>query len=567
MGKLKFTFSNIFFWLGLIASCLMFENVSFLSSNTKGLSDTHFYLLFAFIAICYITYYVLDFVFNRSQVDFVLLAVLLIGLASGLVGIWSIQDFTLTGVNTFNFTINSWEKIRQSLSLVTFVSTVYAILFVFNKNYPSMKKVMVIYAVVIMLCYVSIIYSLITEMDKYVDDLSLTRISPAAITSFYWNGNMYCGMLILGILSSIGLNYFKKNALSYVSIIIFLAMIVMVGSLTSILVAVCLVPIYFLLEIIFTIKKDFKRGIARLFIYLSVILSLVILFAISLNFNLGQFSNFCKYLYMNFETARYSTLSFRTFTWGSITNYMGANPLQLIFGAGYVNSDRIVAGFWHAYSGENITFFSAHSGYYQILMNFGVIGLLIYALFVVYYIYCFVKLLKTDTRFAFLFLLIGIAIFAYAVMESVIMFNPNALGILVGTAFFLPMINKYKHLKHTSLGSDVIEVEKPPLMDSNLLGKSLARIFMGLLATACAFFVFPFMREYESLRYLLINIIVALGLCLLFVPFIISSFARCRIRGLFLAISIFDVVVVFGLTIYLICRYYISKDFMAGDAK
>ena len=565
MGKLKFTLSNIFFWLAIVASCLILENVSFLSNNTKGLADTHFYMLFIFAGICYLTYFILDHIFNRSKVDYLLLGVLLVALGSGIAGIWLIKPFTLTGVSTYSFSIDNWERIRQTLSMVTFVTTLYSILFFFNKSYPSIRKLWILFIIVIVLCYIAIIYSLSTEMDIYIHNLTLA--SRTAITSFFWNDNMFCGMLLMGILASIGLNYFKKNPLSYVSIIGFLIINILVGSLTSVAISLSTIVIYFLIEIIFTLKRNVKLGILLISIYLFVLMGMFLLFSSALQFDLGQFSNICKYIFNGFQNANYANLSLRTITWGHTTYYLGHNPLQLIFGTGYVNSPSIVNGFWQAFEEHELNISSTHSGYYQILMNFGVIGLALYALLVFYYLYCFIKLLQKDLRFAVLYLLIGATMFAYSVMESVILFNPNAQGLLVGMIFYLPMINKYKHLRHQSLGDDTLEVEKPSVIDSELLSKSLSRLFMGLIATSISFLVFPYIRENESLKYIVLNVTMSLVLCLLFVPFIISGLSKSQNRFKFYALSFVNLFSALGLTIYLTVRYYLNPTVMAPDGK
>lgn len=567
MGKLKFTLSNIFFWLGLVASCLLMENVSFLSENTVGMSDLHFYLLFVFSGICYITYFLLDHVYNRSSVDFVLLGVLLLGLGAGTVGIWSLKSFTLTGVGTYTFTINPWIQIRQTCSLAMFIMTVYATLFFFNKNYPSMKKVSILFIVLTMFCYISIIYSLAVEMGKYIEKFTPEVTHTIKITSFFWNDNMYCGMLIMGMASSIGLNYFKKNALSYISIFAFLIMIIIVGSMTSIIVGMFATMIYFLLEIALIFKKNVKKAIIWLTVYLGISMAIFVLFASAINRDMGQFSTICQRFYDSFRTAEYSTLHLRTFTWGEVANYLGANPIQLLFGVGFNNSNNIVAGFWQAYRGSMVESFSTHSGYYQILMNFGVVGLAIYASIVVYYFYCVVKLFKRDPRFALLYLLIGMIMFAYAVMESVILFNPNAQGMLVGIVFFLPLINRYKHLKHPELGDNVIEVEKPELISEERLGQSIARAIMGLIVVACSFFIFPAVRENERLFYLVLNIVIVLALCLLTYPFALSGLARTKSRPKLIALLLVSVVPVLGLTGFLMGRYYLDPNGMSSEGK
>ena len=250
----------------------------------------------------------------------------------------------------------------------------------------------------------------------------------------------------------------------------------------------------------------------------------------------------------------------RTFTWSSSIFYIGEHPLNLIFGFGFKNANHIIGGFWNAYKGSVITTLSAHSGYIQALMNFGVLGITFLFLFVVYYLYCFIRLIKKDARFAFIFLIIGLALLGYAVMESIMFLTTSTLGLLIAAFFYLPMLNKWKHYKRPALGDDVIEVNKPKPMKPSLISKSLAKLFMALIAVTIALFVFPLFRENRHAMYFLINIIVLLFICALFVPFIISCIAKNHSRKASTILSIINFLVVASPVVYLALRFYFYRS-------
>lgn len=568
MGKLKFTLSNIIFWVSLAASCLLLENVAFLTNNVKGgLSDTHFFMLFVLAFGGYLAYFLVEHIKNHASIDYFLVSILGIAFICGMIAIFTFKSVSFTSDDpAFNFTYSQdyWQQTKHALSFLIFLLTVYAILFFFNKNYPSVRKIRIIYFIIVVICAFAIIYSLIAEYDIYVFNLTTMPSKPKSATSIFWNANMFSCFLLLGIASCIGLNVYKKNALSYICIFSFAVMIVLVGSLTAIIVSFSTLLIYFLFEIIMTIKKRVGLGLFFLALYLMVITSAVVIYASALKYDLGTFSNFCRYLHNGLRAADYATLTLRTFTWGSSIEFMGNNPLNLIFGLGFRNSDHVIGGFWFAYRHVGWGTLSAHSGYVQVLMNFGVVGVVIYFLFVVYYFYCFIRLMKSNARFALLFGVMGASILAYGVMESVIFFNPNTMGILVGTAFFLPMINKWKHIKHHQLGDQVVEVEKPQLMEPALLSKSIAKVIMSLIAVDCSFFAFPHFLRAEHSKYLLINTMVLLVILLFTLPSIISSLATKSSRKVFISACITNFLLIFG-GFATLCYFYLSDAIYSNN--
>ena len=566
MGKLKFTLSNILFWISLIASCLLLENVAFLTSNSKGgLSDTHFFMLFALAMIGYIAYFVVEHVKNKVKIDFFLIGIIALLFGCSIIAIWSLRIVVIPGKNVLQpiiYTQDVWEQTRHTLSLLTFVFTIYSVLFYFNKNYPSIRKISVIYIIILIICYASMIYSFITETKSY--EYFLTRVSSRGlfVKSFFWHSNMFSGMMLMGIAASIGLNIQKKNVFSYISIILFFIMSIVIGAMTTILISMISISVYFLFEIIMHMRKKLKSGFVLLAIYLSSIVAIVVIYSIALQGFMGSFSIFCKSLYVNISNSNFNTYTGRTSIWAHALEFLSDKPLNILFGVGFRNSNQIIGDIFKSSSGSEFTL-SAHSGYLQILMNFGIVGCIVYLAFLVYCIYCFVRLLKYHARFALLYLLIGIMFTAYSFTESVIFFNPNTQGILVGLAFYLPVVNKWKHVRHHELGDDVINVEQPKVMDSSLVTKFSAKAIMCLLAVTASLFVFPLFTNNEHYKYLLINIFVVLFISLLTLPIIISSQSIKRSRTAFIINVAINLLLVFG-SIALLIVFYLEKS-LAGD--
>ena len=570
MGKLKFTLSNILFWLAIGASCLILENVAFLSGNGHGhLNNSLFFLLFTMAVLGYLSYFIIEHIKNHASVDAILFPICLFALSGALIAIWTFTDIHTSnpdGTIHFDYVLNQFDKITQTLSTFIFIITVYAILFFFNKNYPSVRKICLVFIVIAIVCYVSCIYSLIAEMDKIIYNLSIP-LETKELVSIFWNTNMFCGTLLMGILASIGLNYYKKNVFSYISMAFFEIMILFSASLTSTIISLVTLVVYFLIEIIITLTKKQKRGFVFLAIYLFIVVGLVLLFASSLKYNLGNLTNFFTKIYDSIRYANFKNFTNRTFIWNSIIELITQNPLALAFGYGFRNSNNIIGSFYILSGDTVITSISAHSGYMQALMNFGIVGLVFYGLFLVYYFYSFIRILKREKRFAILFLLIGVSMLVYGAMESVLLFNPNTQGLLVGAIFFLPMINRWKHFKRSQLGDDTLVVERPEILKPNLICQSLGKIFMGLTVCCVPLFAFELFREHPFFRSLALNVMVILFVCALTLPFIISCFSIKSKRKRLVFISAINIVLIFTPFAFLVWRYYMNDTMMMNNSK
>lgn len=541
MGKLKFTISNIIYLCALLTSILLLENVGFLTNNlTGGLNDTHFFMLFTMSIIGYLSYFLLQHIKNKVVVDYVQVAGFTILFATGLISIWGFRDIHAINPGTgyvFDYSLSAWDKVRQSLSLLVFVVTLYATLFHFNRNYVSNRRIIWLYIVIVIFVYVAIIYSIITEYKVYFIN-SQAQVHFRAIHSFFWDANMFSGMILMGMLCCIGINYFRKNVLCYLTMLLFFFVIVVVGSLNAITVSFSVLIIYSLLELIFLIKRKYKLGIWSLAIFLIVISSMVILFALSLSFDFGKLSKFCASIHVNIINAQYKSLTGRTGIWSNLLKYLINHPFDLCFGLGKDNASLLI-GSYILPGGRPLRAVSAHNGFFQILTEFGLAGLILYVGFIFYFIYCGIRLMKKDVRFALSHGLIGAAMVAYSMLESFGPFIPNTQGILVGILFFMPMLNRYKHNKHPELCDDIVDMPKvQPLKPRSIL-VGVAIVLGGLLSVSGSLFVFKLFRS-GTYMYVALNIFIGLFILSCFLPFIISSIyvkGRKRINAWFIIVN------------------------------
>lgn len=554
MGKYRFTFTNIMFWVAIIASVLVFEDITFFEKGTAesfmlpGMQDPYFFMFFGIAAFCFVSMIIYETIFNKAKINKLALVVCLTLLVCGIIGICSFNEMSFNN-GAAPIVVDEWSKTKHILSFVLFVLTLYSVFFYFTKNHPSIKRLRFLFVIIILVTYFFVIYSIVTEYWKYemIANTKLDEEIPhVSVQSLFNNSNMFAGFILMGICASMGLNYFKKNPLSYISIIGFSIIQVFACSLTSIIITLGGTFLYFLAEIIADFKK-YKTGAVpfiKLTILLMAYVAVVLLFCLAQVYDVGVVTAFCRYLYRELSTSDFNSFTNRRAIWDAAVSASNDNVTSLLFGYGFRNSEYIVGGLMNVDDHR----ISCHNGYLQILLNFGVIGLVAFGIFVFVYLFSLIRLLKRHLRFSLIFLIIGFSYFALATMESIIAFNASATGIIIGAAFYLPVINRYYHLKHREVGSYAIDYHSAPrLLKPELMVRWAGRFVLSLMAIVSVFLVFDQFREDTHVFYSLVNILVVLGLIFLSWPYLNALWAKSGQLYTYLLHSLFFVIPVAAL--------------------
>ena len=529
MSKLKFNLTNIYFWIGALVSAFLFEDIDFLNKvggRYLPLSETSFYLIFSIALLSYIAMFVYDIVFNRHRVNIAVIIILLVFTGSAIAGIWLFEGMSFTsGAPDYILSFN--DKLRQSLITFLFGLTLIAVFTVYITNHPSIRRMSYVYIIVLIVCYGLSIYSLVTESTKYAIVASGSGVKQS-IGSLFYNSNMFAVILLLGTASAIGLNYFKKNIISYVSMLFFFVIQVFVSSLTCTLITASLILVYFIIEIIIRFKKQFVVGMIELTILLVSVVSIILTVIIASKSGTGEFAHFCKYLTNELFNSNYSTFSNRLYLWEYSNQLIIANPFATIFGYGFLNSEYLLGGMKYnpALIPPDALTISAHSGYYQLMLNFGAVGAAVFLAFFVWYIICIVKLFKNHKRFCLIYLALAIAYLSLAVTESIFLFDADAQGLIIGAFIFMPVIIKRYHEKHLEVGDAAVYKDVPHMPIPELVVKQTARIILGFAVPVMALLVFDPIIYNDSRRLLIGNITFVLGLALFTYPYLAGLWAK-----------------------------------------
>ena len=539
MGKLRFTFTNIFFLVGVVASILLFENLSFFAPNdanplmTFGMDNSYFFLTFFIALFSYAALIVYEAIYNKSKINLRVLIPIATLFLTVTIGVILFDGMHFNTVHPIpDLVIDGWNKFRHILTLFLYALSIYCAFTYFNKNNPSLKRLKYIFLAVVLFVLGITIYSVIKEYSIYEYIANKNVVEPhkfSVIKSIFMNSNMYSGMLLMGIASAIGLNYFKKNPLSYISMIGFCVIQIFVNSISGTIISLTTVAIYFAFEIFVNFKEKKKFAYLKLFAYVIPLVTITVLFCLAQGYDIPVLSHFCRFMYAALSNSDFKTITKRTVTWGECGNFMGSHPLQMIFGLGLNNTNRVIGGMVYDTHHTVIKNYSlsAHNGFVHLFMDLGIIGLLVYAFFIGYYFYMLIKLMKKHYRFALIFLLLGVAYFSYAMSESIIAFIPSAQGMLIGILFYLPVFNKYKHLKETEIVNDVIDFNKEiTFLSPELVVKYVTRFFLSItLAVSSLFFVVEYVTVKE-MNTALLSAFIACLLALFTVPYIAGLLAK-----------------------------------------
>lgn len=531
MGHFKYALSNLWFWLIIVLTCFFVENVALLSNGVplEGFSNPVFFMITGLLVGMIIVYFFLEHHKNKMKLDWLLLSILLIVFAGSMIAIWSNpssttlynEDWSESAVLTFS----TLEKIRYSISVAIALTVLYMMIFVFGKGRLKSKKLIWLAYFVILTMVIACVFSFFFNSKVY-QTIFVGTFSGEGAGSFFINPNIFGFGLLLGILACFMVNFYKSKWWAYLLMFFFLGVMVFTLCNTSLMIAGFAVLIYLIAKIIYAyIRHRYIKGTICLALFLTFAIVVTIVLTAGYNLNWKFVTSFLTFFKKYILVTELGTFSNRTRIWGWVWDLVKVSPLRMIFGYGYGASSKLIETY-STVQGHFIR--STHSGYFQVLLSFGFLGLTLYALAVVYSIYVLVRLfIKKQYRFSLLYLLIYLCIFVHSMMESTHLFDVSTSGTIIMLLFFLPPLYAYKQIRHPRLASEAIHND---VWQNSLSGKSVLQavtlVIVSLIIGLGLMFLTP--TAYSSP--MIINIIIlAICLCvtsLIFVPYLSAIWYR-----------------------------------------
>jgi len=330
------------------------------------------------------------------------------------------------------------------LSLLMIYSFYY--LYKASKNYKLL--ILILASIVIVFSLITIGYSLIVELDKYItffDNLSLIdkTTTKGLIVSFFGLGNVFghytfftiCVLVLLSIL-------FKKHWIMFFSFF-FAPFVFFSLSRAGIVSTFLLYLMYFIYLIVFHIKEHHKRG----YIYLSILLILVISFILEVFvfklFHYTKSDN--EIIYIKDLLAKLFNGYYKSRGEIIANIYSKANILDYIFGVGYGNQFIIPRTYGYIYYFHNsfLEIFSIGGIFYSLF----ILGLYLCSVYRGYRLYKY----NHDIGILSFIFIISIPLIIYSLYESFnigglnfIGFGVTSLLILVPNFEYQNMLNRIK---------------------------------------------------------------------------------------------------------------------------
>ena len=458
MGRLRFTLTNIMFWIVLMLSCFLAENYAlFTNAPRTGFDSLPLYFLtFAIIGLL-VFYYITEHKKNGLTFDKILLPAFIM---MGALLIWTIfrqGDRTFTnwvGDGTLNITFTFGDRMLAALQVVIWLAVLYAIVFVYNRyrlnleSYRWIPKVYII--IVLLLCLIDLFY----EWDIIAGIFGGTYTG-AGVEFIFGNQNVWALVLFSGMLTGLILSYKRFSWYYFSTMIAIYLYMIFTTSATSIYISLLVIALYPAYEIYKAIRKDKNRGLKILVVYVSIWTVVIGLVALFINIGVPIFANFWAFVDKSLLHKDFLTITGRTEIWTHIIDLLKQNPLDFIFGLGHQTGSKI----FQIYNAGAYPVKSAHNGIMEVFLRYGLLGVIIYSGVLLLVFFCLVLHTRQKRyRFVIIYGLAYLALLSHSVAESTNFFTPNVGGVYFGMFFLLPILNILQNKKFKELKEDTVKV-------------------------------------------------------------------------------------------------------------
>lgn len=480
MGRLRFTLTNILFWIVLLLSCFLAENYALFSDAPRSGFATFplYFLTFGIIALL-VFYYILEHKKNGLSFDKILLPSLIM---IGALMIWTIfrqGDRTFNNWDnsgTLNITFTFEERMLASLQVVIWLAVLYAIVFVYNRFRLNLESYRWIPKVYLIILIGFVVIDLFYEWNV-ISGIFEGTYTGGGVEFIFGNANVWALVIFSGILSALVLSYKKFNWYYFVTMICLFCYLILTSSATAIYISLIVLLAYPLYEIFAPFKKDRRKSFKLLIIYGAVIISIVGLCALFINVGVPIFANFWKFIDRSILHKDFLTITGRTTIWTHIIDLLKGNALDFIFGLGHQTGSRI----YQIYNANHMSVKSAHNAVMEVFLRYGLLGVIIYSAMLISVFVCLgMHIKKKRYRFAFIYGLAYLAILAHSVAESTNIFTPNVGGVYLGLFFVLPVINILQSKKFKLVKEELANVD----IKKEKVSKSFYYLFAAFLAVA-----------------------------------------------------------------------------------
>lgn len=519
MAKIRFALTNLWIWLIMVLACFLGENYAWLTPRPNDGFDTGSFI--AVTMLCLLTiviFFILEKKKNNFKSQKLLLIVLLAVFICFTISIWLVNDQTFNyGTKEVTATFTVYEKIRATIVLLVNLTFVYIMFHPMVMGRKTSKALLWLHYGIIIVTYVTIIYSIATESDLYLKSFT----EKVSIKAFYLNENAFGIGVYLALLSCVALNMNKRHWTNYVHGAVFFVMIVIIDCATTLALGIATVILFFFIDVVTGFKNHFRSSMVVLFSGVVIFSAIAILMFIGLSKDHPSALVMLEKLNEIVDIDNMHTVESRIGIWRLCLDQVFDSPLHILFGRGYTLHTKYVIAATSAYwNSDGVR--SCHNAYVTLIMSSGMFGLLAYLAAFGYLVYCGMRLLthRGKTKFVFTHILYLLLIGVYGMFETHTLFETRGKEVFTTVVYFMPIIieykNEFKHQDEPSLEKVEKHVYNPEQIASIIS-------IMLISVVVCCVCVLPnqFMLSNPSSMTMFLIIALAVGGSVLVIPYAI----------------------------------------------
>lgn len=452
----RFILNIIIAYLAIMSTLLFLELTLYFVPNPSICENhAHFYYLAIASIGAIIMYFILEKRHNKAiDIKPIILIIASIVLITGLIVIWiqPEEELFVGETKTLTAVFTNMDKFNYSIRLVAFLGCALLIIHATTHKKHSLKSFHWMHYLIIAVGLVSIVASLILEWDKYVMFASLDTTSETfpKIESLFGNENVFGMVIMFSMSSTLIVREMRKRWWHLPLYYLFFVELILTSSLTSIISVLILTIAYIVFKAVIGLKHHLKAYLIRFAIYGSLCVGIILLFYFGKINEIKPFSNLVDFLQNEILSKDFTTLTQRTTLWYIAWLVISKTPTGIIFGRGYGLSIRLFNYQESVFRGAPLEngVVHTHSGYVDLFMNFGLLGLIIYLAGIVYFIFCIIRIFKSGKiKEAFIFLMSFIMYSTYLVAEEGHIFKGSMNGWTFAAIYFMPVITYSLTLK------------------------------------------------------------------------------------------------------------------------
>ena len=558
MGRIRFTLSNIIFYVIIVAGCFFLENIALLTTDRFLGFDNFTFFTFLILCLFLISFYlVVELKNNKIRTNWFALPTF-----SVLFIILSIMIFTFQGeiVNEKEIAFSLLDKWKLCFQVGVGFILLYLCLSFFAFKIIRPRMLCLFLYIYVATCIISIILSFFIDFECY-KIIFLDGDNIRGVHSFYFNENTYGMSLLLGILSLFALNVYKKRWWNYLLIFVFFIFQIFSTCVTSLLVSCFAIISYGLFQVFYRIHKHWKLSLFTLCISFLFLIGLIITYCFLYSHEVKWLLNLNEFIKSSIFNKQISTVSGRTYIWKCAFNLLKESPAYILFGRGPGVATLLLRNSLVGPSSPLPKLTSAHNAFIEVFLQSGLLGLFVYIAFLIALFVLLIKLMiKKQFEFSFVYFICVFSIILTGISESYIIFSPKTLGMYTGIVFTLPIICNYRSIKEPTLKKDFIllDVWKNKIA-TDKLARGITSFILPFVLCLASLFLCPFTYEHPFfLKVVLLFLILGI-ITLIFIPNLISTFIRNSSRKRFLIRILIHGTFIFSTLFALLITSYFVK--------